>query len=55
MAKTRICTQCGGDLVVMGTLGTLLHTQCRACGMWHSHRKRQRKRPFLGRRQHTLN
>lgn len=26
------CSQCGGLLVVLGTLGSVTHYRCRACG-----------------------
>lgn len=31
--EAKFC-ECGGELVLMGTLGNLDHFNCRGCGMW---------------------
>jgi len=30
------CTFCGGDLLLLGQLGRVTHTQCRNCGLGHT-------------------
>lgn len=33
-----ICQICGGILIYLGTLGKLVHSRCRNCGMTFSHK-----------------
>lgn len=32
-----MCTLCGGELMLLGQLGRLVHVTCRNCGMQFSH------------------
>lgn len=43
MSKTKACPICGGEAVVLGSLGYITHYRCQDCGIQFNHTDKRKQ------------